>query len=1571
MNTRTLIGIRKWLSVIGIISIISSLVVFAPMASAYTGADAPAWAKVAVNEACDAGLVDCDIADPKFGEIATRAVGYQMLTKGTGVWSETALSGFTDLKANWYKQAAHTAFTLGWTAGKDGKGKEFMPANPFTRADMSVAVDAVLGLPDAAGTELDGYTDKASVPSYAVDAMKRMVKAKLIGQGENKLLRPKEGVTKVETIVILNAAVNYGADNEVDYLAVAAEKLDVEADVVQEALDTGSNVVDGELVAVEEVVVEGEEEEEEVAEEEEEEEEEVAEEEEEVVVAPAGALTVALSAKNPAATVLADGTAYNKMLVLSLTAGTGTVDVTGFKVHHDGISTDANIAGVLIQDAAGKRYGNVVTFSEKIADLSFPSDPIKVTAGTPVEITVLMHFGVNLASSTVGASITAATDVTSNATSVAGTFPIVGPSMTTVDGGTTIGSLDPDIVNLGNAARSVDIGVKDQEVTRFVLAAGSNEHAFLKKLTVYNNGNAADGDIKNIRLLNLKGGDPLATVEKTVNKYVTFDLSAKPFKIEKGVSETVKIVVDVTSGSSRTVQFRILNDYDLELTGESGSGILAATGGAGTDTAFPIGDSNGDANAATINSLAIGGGTLLTSKDTSSPAGNISQGAKSQVLGIWKLEATGENIEVRKVCFDLDRGVTVANENDAYSGTIKVVRSNGSNVYSFSPATQTDNVDGTCTEVTLSSYFTIKAGESEKISLVSDILSTLASGTALTSEFAVNEYKRVDTNDIVTTGGGDANALGSNALTVLSANLTVVSNPSFQAAQTIVSGGPKTKIGSLVIQNGPAEAVSLQTLSVTLDNDGTRNGDDTDTLVGITNLRVCKGGSNCATADDVYGTTVANPSAAAAGNSFTVSGKLNLDASGSATVDVHADLSSTAPGGNNTVTPYLQIGSITFVGSTSNTSNSSYPTALTSLQTMTITAAGTLTVSAPTQPKQKIIHTGETGTDVLSVQFTSQYEPVVIEKLVVTAVNGGGNIDNLTLKDSANAPIKAGVGLANNRATFAGLNITIPKDTAVTYKIYVDATPSGVMASGQNVELRFGSVDARGANSNTPLLETSYLTESLPTTTAATSAGHYKRGDVLLKSEAAAGSGTVATDGIVTANVEEDVNLQSTTSFAGLGTRSNANNDVIAKITPTATGTTTTATNVSSIAMVLGDVIMVGLDNAAYGWGIITTASNAGAQPTAGLAGAAPAALTIATSGTISKFTPTATSAVAAANPPTLTQGMTFVVGDVVFAPTALNAATHGWQVVTVAETIGIGAATAGAVRLNGAATIIAGNVSVASRISKFTPITTETVTTVNTTTASNSYNTGDIVYVYDGNVDVDDGLFVVQTPLQAGAVWTATSLGVGITLTNSSVISKVFSSTSAPKSNIVAVHDVEPVVAKSATALGTSQVLESMQDIAIFDVTASGTRNLFISRVDLLCTGGGSTNTELNDNALEIKVDGSVVASSTTQAENAAGCDSGTAANGRPYGFISPVEIPAGTTKSFLVRFDTSATAGQWSTGETLLMRINGTEGRSGGGMQWYYTSAAASQPATIPTLASPATVLDNYPVDGPTLTK
>lgn len=223
--------------VIGVLFFAGALIV-----SSYSGSSAPSWASSAVDQACTRGLIDCSLSNPQFSSTLNRATGYQMLTAGFGVRNLNARSPLRDVAGQWYEAAAHTAYTLGWTVGRNGL---FLGNENFTRAQMAVATAAVLGLNPGNSSALRIYTDSSAVPSWATGSMSAMVQARLMGQGGNLSLRPNDPINKLEAIIVLNSAVTYAQTRSIDVVAVAAQRLNVTVAVLRNALNSGLNIVNG------------------------------------------------------------------------------------------------------------------------------------------------------------------------------------------------------------------------------------------------------------------------------------------------------------------------------------------------------------------------------------------------------------------------------------------------------------------------------------------------------------------------------------------------------------------------------------------------------------------------------------------------------------------------------------------------------------------------------------------------------------------------------------------------------------------------------------------------------------------------------------------------------------------------------------------------------------------------------------------------------------------------------------------------------------------------------------------------------------------------------------------------------------------------------------------------------------------------------------------------------------------------------------------------------------------------------------------------------------------------------
>lgn len=739
-----------------------------------------------------------------------------------------------------------------------------------------------------------------------------------------------------------------------------------------------------------------------------------------------GGLTVALASESPAANVLANSTAYNPVLTVNLTAGSdASVNVTGLVIVKSGLTANSSVAGIAAFDANGKRHGNFSTSltADNTANLVFTSDPITIPAGGTVPVTIKVNTASTATSGTMSFGIASVSAITTTAT-VSGTFPINGSVFSLADGA-NIAAATITLQTLGTSAP--DVGAKDHLLTKFrITESGGNEDAQLSQLVLYNNGNANDVDYDTIVLTDQTGKE-LARATSAVSKYVTFNISPV-YVIPRGTSKDLSIKTNIKSGSGNTIDLRIMESYDVVLTGvTSGYGIL-------TSSSLPT--------AASTNRATIASGSITVSKSSGSASGKIAQGGKDIVLAQFDVKAFGEDYELRSFYY------TILNVTTALSGTLKVKDSSDTALYSvagssakYVTSTPSGAASANWTKITLSNYKMIKAGTTETIKFVADVSSSAT--TSDTYRVYVTEFygKRQSTLDYYTASDTTSftvnTSVPANTLTVDTASLSLSKNTSF-ANPTVVAGATAVKIGSHVIQASNVEAVNITSLALTL----------TFASGSYTNVQLKVG-------SELLGSAIARPTSAAAN---TITASLQIPAGGQKIVDVYADIG-TGTGADNTLT---QIGTIASTGASSGSSITS-PSAV-SGQNVTVSSGGTLTLEADATntPVKQILTAGSAGTNVFKFKASANaVEDLILNKLYVgvnelahtggTAATSSGNVFNVTLKNKAGATLAGPKNPVNGEVEFSGLALPIPKATSVELTISVDVNGTGTITPGATV----------------------------------------------------------------------------------------------------------------------------------------------------------------------------------------------------------------------------------------------------------------------------------------------------------------------------------------------------------------------------------------------------------------------------------------------------------------------------------------------------------------------------------------
>ena len=1290
-----------------------------------------------------------------------------------------------------------------------------------------------------------------------------------------------------------------------------------------------------------------------------------------VVGATGTGIGVNLSTSNPAAATLPDGSAYNKVLALNLTGSTtGAVNVTGLRLTRSGFSLNSDFSGVLVMDANGARHGNVVTIfdsgSGDTALVQFANDPIIVPAGSSTTVWVLANISAaQTTSGTFAFGVNSAADVmTANSATVSGSFPITGNVFSVIDGSSFLGALDVDASTISASARSVDLGAQDYIIGKFKFYENSSkEDIWVNSVRLYNNGNTTDADLSDLKLTNDSTGEVLAVATGTTNKYVLFTL-ANPLKILKGQNKTLAVVADVVNGSSRTAQFIIQNDYDISATGVSTGGGLLATHSTNVSgdasTGFPIGE------AANYNTITITQGSLTVTKDNTSSSTDLSQGQVGAVLGVWKIEATGEDIELQKA----DLSVTGTSVAADFSGSVSLVAvsATGAETTIYSTSTLAplfdDDAAGT-DQATLSNYYLIPSNTSIKVKLVANLSSSATNALTAIGNFGDVYYRRISTNNYAT--ASDDAFVTANTRTISTATVTVAKNSSY-GNQNIVAGcGCEVKIGSYIIQAGSSEGVNVSAINV-----------DMSAVTGWTQMKLKK--VNTDGTETVIGSTVTSPSTTDDANSFSVGGQLNVAASSSVVVNVYANASATAV----TVNTDIDASDVTASGLSSGSSLSTIPATAVTGQTITVQTAGTLLVESEGSLVEGVIHSSQSGIDLLKLKFTSQYEAIDISKLVFQTKSGDANLSTLSITAGA-ATFSASV--IKGVATFTGLTLQVPKDSTLSITVRGAFNSSGTLVSAESVRVGLTSMIATGTSGNRVYERSRTTTGSAgdiaaDTATALTvgSTEGFNVGDVVQVNTAggvSAFTGVVTTVGSATSlTVAGPDNLADCASATCYVTKW-ATREATTSTTTTATITdlTSTAIDVTSTrGFVAGDIAFIegvsgGVDDGNFYTVVSVTDGNTMNVLGVGKVTASPTIGTTATDRVTRMATSTSTTTNLATDDiaanvngatSTITVASTlgFDVGDVVVLNSTGGTAT--------AQPLYVVSAVPSATTITLIGKMVHTNIPVGSFLTELVTTNTTTVSTASTITADTvsavtltstaGFAVGDIVMI------ADDTAASAGVDVYSVTAVTSTTISVvgetGIVATAGTFVTRLASVTANGKPYTV--HDVEPVITNSAIPSGGQS---ANQIVGVFDIKADGDVALTIKALTL--TRGGNIGTRVAVGSQPKIYDYS---SGSLGALLGTGGDwSGTTAGSTSAITLdTPYDVSAGTTLRVAVTVNTASAVAN----DTFQVYIDNTSGLAGlfGGLSWYYVASSPS-PGTEPTNASPATLSDSYPVYASTL--
>ncbi len=686
-----------------------------------------------------------------------------------------------------------------------------------------------------------------------------------------------------------------------------------------------------------------------------------------VIVVPSGTgLVVQAASDSPAKRTLGTGTAFNPVLKVQLGAGSSDVSVTAITLNKSGFVANTNVSGIDVVDAKGVRHGNVVTAVNADNTVNIPfSTPIVVKAGTSETLTFRMNLAAGNYSGTISLSLAS---VTSNASSVSASFPIAGTAMDVVNGGNSLASTTLDVLSsTGSSTLNID-AASLQEITKFrIQETSSNEAVYLHSMTLYNYGNADDTDYKDVTL-EAQDGTVLAVAQPS-GQWTVFNLSASPYKIDKGQTRDFTIKAKLVDGATKTLRLTVYNDYDLDLRGAA-TGISVIPGGGSNDTSFPIGEG--------ANLQTFGSGSVSLSRASDSPSSSVAPGSSGVTLVKFIARPTGENYELRKVSFYISSSTSAK----PLTGTV-YVKVNGATVYSAAASGFTDAASADT--VSLSSYATLTAATDNTIEIVTDIQSSATSSSAYqVKSFDLVQAKRLITGDIVDPGTGTVDGYSLSVSSGALAVTTLVQPP----ANSVVAGTVNYELARFTL-NASAGGETVKISKITI----THNGSSTvDTNLGNYKLLVDVDGDGLFSDESALATTAATDSftdedGADDTLAFNLQTQLEVETAKPLNVSLQADVKS---GALTAAYHTFNVASgITATGK--GTGNTVTPTYAGVGQRQTLVGAGQMTLSllsgsgkSPSTNQVKALGTDEV---VFAFKMTAQYESIKTRILRITATS--------------------------------------------------------------------------------------------------------------------------------------------------------------------------------------------------------------------------------------------------------------------------------------------------------------------------------------------------------------------------------------------------------------------------------------------------------------------------------------------------------------------------------------------------------------------------------------------------------
>jgi len=731
-------------------------------------------------------------------------------------------------------------------------------------------------------------------------------------------------------------------------------------------------------------------------------------------------LTVALATDTPASGTVVDLQGLAPLAKFTFTNGdSAEVKVTQLKLKRMGVSADASLTNVYLFDGA-VRLTDAASVSSGVITFSDSTGVFKVAAGSSKTIIVLSDID-GTSGETLGVAINAASDITSTASAINGTFPISGNLMTIATAtlaGVNFAAVTPSATDV---SPQNDYTVW-QSITTITTRAVTLSRFSLRKL-----GSVKNTDLQNFRFYvdGVQQGSAVQNLDD--NGYVTFDLTASPLRLESG-ARTLKVVADIIGGSSLNFWFKMNNSADATFTDtQYGVTIKPATGGA---TTFTVSD-------VTTGTQSVSSGTLTVEKTSDSPSGNIVNNAANAILAKFKLTAAGEKVKIETLYVSAivnTAGVSGLRNGALYANGVQV----GSTTTLYDP----DDSSYDYTTFNLGSSLIVEPGSPVTLEVRADIYDTGTSDT--TNSIVAGSTITARIEDIGgSTGNNNATGMVSsttidvpsadvdgNQTTVAAGSLTLAKYTAY-TNQTMIDPVTAAKLAHFTLTAATTENVNLSTINVDFD---TVTG-DFDASSDLTNMYLTYGAN----------TSTVKPTVADTGNSWSIN--YVLPAGNTIDVILYANVGSSA---YVSATSY-GIASLTITGTTTSSATSVTSGEVTG-QTITFSTGTFAAVKDGASPIAQAVAGAQQITSA-KFKFTAVSDAYTIKELKfsVGSATISAGILNAILKDGSTVLATKPFDTSGNTvAYFTGLNVIVPANSNKTLDVVLDlSTPSADYSTSQ------------------------------------------------------------------------------------------------------------------------------------------------------------------------------------------------------------------------------------------------------------------------------------------------------------------------------------------------------------------------------------------------------------------------------------------------------------------------------------------------------------------------------------------